>query len=89
LYTLDFKKKALKDLEGLPKAIQGQITARLRILRIGNQEKTLNIVPLKGSPGYYRLRSGDYRVIYYLAEDYPKELKILVIGIRHRKDAYA
>jgi len=40
---------------------------------------------LKGQENRHRLRVGDYRVLY---EIHKKEVVILVVRIRHRKDAY-
>ena len=40
---------------------------------------------LKGEDRTYRIRVGDYRVLY---EVYDQEILVLVIRIRHRKDAY-
>ncbi len=40
---------------------------------------------LKGAENFYRIRCGDYRIIYTIAE---AVLIITVIRIAHRKDAY-
>lgn len=34
---------------------------------------------------YYRIRVGDYRIIYTLED---KEVDVLVVRVRHRRDAY-
>jgi mRNA interferase RelE/StbE len=34
---------------------------------------------------YYRIRVGDYRVIYTLQDE---EVDVLVVRVRHRRDAY-
>ncbi len=45
-----------------------------------------NIKRLKGTmAGRYRLRIGDYRVIYRIDE---QERKVFVLSITHRSDAY-
>lgn len=53
-------------------------------------EQRLTVVPekygtrlKKGLGGYWKLRVGDYRVIYKIVE---QEVRIMVIG--HRKDVY-
>ncbi len=40
---------------------------------------------IKGSNNVYRIRQGTYRIIYQI---YKNELLIIVIRVRHRKDAY-
>ncbi len=40
---------------------------------------------LTGSEDFYRIREGDYRIIYTIKD---KELIILVVKIGHRKDVY-
>ncbi len=40
---------------------------------------------IKGSNNVYRIRQGTYRIIYQI---YKNELLIIIIRVRHRKDAY-
>ena len=40
---------------------------------------------IKGSNNIYRIRQGTYRVVYQI---YKNELLIMIIRVRHRKDAY-
>ncbi len=40
---------------------------------------------LKGNNGYYRIRVGDYRIIYDIEDDI---LYIEILHMKHRKDAY-
>ena len=42
-------------------------------------------VRLKGTPNAYRIRIGDYRVVYEIHDD---RLVVLVIRVAHRKDVY-
>lgn len=45
----------------------------------------LGIVKLKGSNNFYRLRAGDYRIIYTIEKD---RLLILILKIGDRKDVF-
>ncbi|CAN5578919.1 hypothetical protein BH18ACI1_BH18ACI1_05590 [soil metagenome] len=40
---------------------------------------------MKGSKDYYRVKTGDYRIIYTVEHG---ELLILVISIEHRREIY-
>jgi len=40
---------------------------------------------LKGTVNTFRIRAGEYRAVY---EVHDKEVMVLVIRVRHRKDAY-
>ena len=40
---------------------------------------------LRGAPGAFRIRVGDYRVIYVLHDD---RLLVVVIDVGHRRDIY-
>ena len=40
---------------------------------------------MHGSEGYYRLRVGDYRVVYGIEDDV---LLVLVVRIGHRREVY-
>jgi mRNA interferase RelE/StbE len=62
--------------------------ARVRIVRALDQlavspYRAANIKALKG--GGYRLRVGDYRVLYELQND---ALIVLVVRVAHRREAY-
>ncbi len=40
---------------------------------------------MAGPEGYYRIRVGDYRVVYAIADDV---LLVLVVRIGHRREVY-
>ncbi|MEW5759478.1 MAG: type II toxin-antitoxin system RelE/ParE family toxin [Candidatus Thermoplasmatota archaeon] len=76
-----------KDLSSVPKHI---VKAFLRAL--DELEKNpfrarpkMDIKKLVGHEGTYRLRIGDYRVLYYVDSI---ELKVFVTAIKHRKKVY-
>ena len=92
-YSLDFDKKASKDLLSLDKSIRNFILDELEIF-INNfdedYEKELmkikKIKSLQGEfKGLFRLRLRTYRIIY---EKQNEKLIILVLRVSHRKDAY-
>jgi mRNA interferase RelE/StbE len=78
----------------IPKSVQKQLNKFLQKQRqrIIESIKFLADVPrpdgvkkLKGYEQTYRIRVGDYRVIYKIED---QEMIILVLSVVHRKDAY-
>ncbi|HIC09439.1 MAG TPA: type II toxin-antitoxin system RelE/ParE family toxin [Aquificales bacterium] len=85
-YKLLFLKEAAEEFKKLDKAVQRIIKEKLEILAQNPELLKNNIKPLKGKyKGLYRLRVGNYRVVYRLDKE---EITILVIRIGHRKDIY-
>jgi mRNA interferase RelE/StbE len=72
-----------KDLKRISKDIIPRIWARIRDLETNPVPK--NSAKLSGFENLYRLRVGNYRVIYqYLASD----TEIIVFRVRHRREVY-
>ena len=83
-YSIVLTKSAQKDLQKLPATIV--ITIEKKLSQLTEKSHTLNILKLIGYHApTYRLRVGDYRIIFEVHE---REIIVLVIGIKHRKDAY-
>ena len=83
-YSVKIKNSAQKEIRKLPsKELRDKIIEIIDDLYI-------NPVPdeakkIKGSNNIYRLRQGTYRIVYQI---YKNELLVIVIRVRHRKDAY-
>lgn len=82
-YQLVFDDKVIKDLKKIDAAWQRKILEAIKTKLPGNPFSGKKLVG-DLSP-YYRLRVGDYRVIYEIIE---QQIIINVIRIRHRKDVY-
>ncbi|MBI4603510.1 MAG: type II toxin-antitoxin system RelE/ParE family toxin [Planctomycetes bacterium] len=82
-YTIDVRPKAARQLEALPPRIQRQVAARIDSLAV--DPRPPGSKKLKGVEELYRLRSGDYRIIYQVQD---KRLLVLVLRIADRKDVY-
>jgi mRNA interferase RelE/StbE len=82
-YTVRLKKSAEKELDSLPASVQARILAALEAL--ANNPRPDGCQKLKGSENTYRVRVGDYRIIY---EIHDGQLLIYVLRIADRKDAY-
>jgi mRNA interferase RelE/StbE len=83
-YKVKIKNSAQKEIRKLPsKELRDKVVSIISSLYI-------NPVPdeskkIKGSNNIYRIRQGTYRIIYQI---YKNELLIMVIRVRHRKNAY-
>jgi mRNA interferase RelE/StbE len=82
-YRIEFLKTAKKELANLPKQMQRRIATKIDSLLLDPYPPDSK--KLKNGNGRYRIRAGDYRVIYRLEDD---QLVILVIKIGHRRDVY-
>lgn len=83
-YKVQFSKHYLKDLEKIPKKDREQIRQTISSLSVNPRHDGCK--KLKGtSEPLYRIRCGDYRVIYTIQD---KVLVVLVIEVGHRKEIY-
>ncbi len=82
-YAIKFKPTAARQLAKLPKTIQVKIASKIDSLAIAPYPQ--GTVKLKGGDDLYRLRVGNYRIIYQTKKD---QFLILVVKIGHRKEVY-
>jgi len=86
MYRIEFLKEAYEEFKKLDKPIQRIIKEKLILLAKNPEALKNNIKPLKGNySGLYRLRVGNYRVIYKMEK---QKLIILIVRIGHRKEIY-
>jgi mRNA interferase RelE/StbE len=82
-YTLELTRSAEKELAALPKKILAKVAEQLDELE--ENPRPIGYIQLKGNDKYFRVRVGDYRIIYAIDDD----AKIVDIrAIANRKDAY-
>ena len=82
-YTVQLKPAALRQLEKLPREIQTRVAGKIESLR--NDPFPQGCKEFQGEPGTWRVRVGDYRVIYQVDRGI---LLILVVTIGHRREVY-
>ncbi len=78
-----FKASADKALRKLPESIQKRIVAAVDVLR--DNPRPPSCQKLEGEEDLWRIRVGDYRVVYTIQGE---ELIVLVVRVPHRKDVY-
>lgn len=79
-YRIEYSPSAIRDLDNLPSKIRSQIvrkTGRLQSGLIGNIKR------LTSDDYTYRLRMGDYRILFDVEADL-----IIIRRIGHRKEIY-
>ncbi len=80
MYVIEWKEHALQNLEKLENLIKGRIVKKVEAM--SENPLSHDIKKLKGSNDF-RLRVGDYRVIFEINKD-----KIIVLKAGHRKNIY-
>ena len=81
-YRVVIPKSVQKELDRLPDDVLRRILARLAQLE--TVPRPADVKKLKGRDAW-RMRVGDYRVIY---EIHDRQLQILVITVGHRREVY-
>ena len=82
-YSLSYRPSVEKDLRSIPHALVVRIIARME--RLPSDPFPVQSAKLQGAERLYRLRVGDYRIVY---EVDPEARHILVQYVRHRRDVY-
>jgi mRNA interferase RelE/StbE len=81
-YNVLIKRSATKELEGLPPKVRPRIATKIDAL--GTAPRPPGVEKLSGQEKY-RIRQGDYRVIYAIDDD---ARTVTVFKIGHRRDVY-
>jgi mRNA interferase RelE/StbE len=82
-YSLQYKKSVKKELRKLHSADRVIIIQKILLLKDNPRPK--GSAKLKGSVDLFRIRHGDYRVVYQILNDV---LVIIIIRVGHRREIY-
>ncbi|HKP71311.1 MAG TPA: type II toxin-antitoxin system RelE/ParE family toxin [Pyrinomonadaceae bacterium] len=80
IYSINFKSRAIKDLNSIELSDRRRIAAKIDGLRdnlTGDVKRLTNFMP------EYRLRVGRYRVLFEVEGE-----KVIIYRVKHRRDAY-
>ncbi|HEY2328768.1 MAG TPA: type II toxin-antitoxin system RelE/ParE family toxin [Verrucomicrobiae bacterium] len=82
-FRIEWKKSTRKDLRKLPSSAADRIVAAVE--NLAENPFPYGVEKLSGSEHAYRIRLGDYRIVYEVVT----ESKLVEIQrVRHRKDVY-
>ena len=82
-YEILLKRSVLKkDFDSIPKGDAARIMAAIR--ELGDNPRPVGVMKLSGQERY-RLRQGDYRIIFSIQD---QESTVWVVKIGHRRDIY-
>ena len=81
---IEFRPAALGGLKNLPKDVLTRISGK--ITDLAEDPRPSGVEKLSGSAeDFYRIRVGDYRVLYTIQD---KVLLVIIIKVRHRREVY-
>jgi mRNA interferase RelE/StbE len=81
-YRVEVRPAALRALRHLDATVRPRIEGAIALLAEDPRPPASR--PMRGRPGY-RVRVGDYRIIYTVQDDV---LLIVVVALGHRRDVY-
>lgn len=82
-YRVELAPRASRDLKRLP--AQVQVRLKGHIDGLAENPRPRGVLKLRGDPNAYRIRVGDYRVLY---EVHDQVLVVIVLKVADRKEAY-
>jgi mRNA interferase RelE/StbE len=82
-YEIVFARSARRELENLPESLAARVLRRIE--RLARTPRPRGCRKLTGSENLWRIRVGDYRVVYAIDD---VQRLVDVNAVRHRRDAY-
>ena len=84
-YEIRLTRSAERDLRNLPRAAQVRIARAIDQLAASPRPRGAKLLADVGPPRIFRIRVGDYRILYELRDD---QLVVVVIAVGHRSEVY-
>jgi mRNA interferase RelE/StbE len=82
-YKVEFTKSARKALDRIPNTVRNQLAVKIYSLK--DDPRPDGCKKLKGEKDLYRIRVGNYRVVYLIQDG---KLIVVVVKVGHRRDVY-
>ena len=81
-YRIEYAAAAARQIERLPRDVQSRVLGRIEAL--AHTPRPPGAIRLTGGDAY-RIRVGDYRIIYAVADEL---LVVLIVKVGHRREVY-
>lgn len=82
-YSITFARSAHKELQALDPPVASRVLRRIEAL--ARNPRPAGVVKLEGASDLWRIRIGDWRVVYRIAD---RTRLIDVVAVRHRREVY-
>lgn len=82
MYSIEIKASAAREIEALPLADRRKVVERIG--RLADDPRPRGCEKLTGGERY-RIRQGDYRIVYSIADEL---LVVWIVKVGHRRDVY-
>lgn len=82
-YQIVFKSSAAKEFRKLPLSIKKRIQDATN--QLADDSRPSGVVKLKGNDSLFRIRVGEYRIVYKIDD---ANQKLSITRVRHRRDVY-
>lgn len=82
-YRIEVAPAAVRQLRKLDRVAQRRVQAAIELL--ASEPRPNGAKKLVGGEGEWRVRTGDYRIVY---EIHDNVLLVLVVAVGHRRDSY-
>lgn len=82
-YNVILQPSVEKDLRALPSSVIKRVFQRIEAL--AGDPRPRGSLKLAGAEQLYRIRVGDYRIVYTVDQD---SRQVIVYYVRHRRDVY-
>lgn len=83
MYQISYARSVQKDLDKIPNADAENIREAIKAL--AHNPMSFGYKKLSGKLGLYRIKEGDYRIVYAFS---PEEKQIQITRVKHRKESY-
>lgn len=81
--AIEFVASAARELADLDRPVQRRVARRVD--QLAEEPRGTGSVKLRGADDVWRVRVGDYRIVYRIEDD---RLLVLVIKVEHRREVY-
>ena len=82
-YNIEIKRSAAKEIRQLPASVRQVVV--VVITGLAREPRPSGCKKLRGYPDTYRIRKGEYRVVYEITD---RKLLVMVVKVGHRQRVY-